>query len=956
MKKSRRHHRTDEDSNGGEDGTSKDISTAQAPEVGGDDEEKGISQSRRKHRHRRKEIDPIKASRRKSRLCIGETLGNLSDDDDEDDDDDGGIANVAANEGNYDDNSNTNDGGVGEVKKRKSKRKQGGRKESIGGTGDKLNSQSASEENSNNSASYIDTCDIEVEIPRNKAEKANTVITNPTNIKKDGIIYQKAHLAKPLPPSKVVQRTQSQTAAQAGLSMQHASPLSKSLQISAPPQQQSSQSTKKRNNNGGDAEKGGKDDCETRKTRSTTMLRAANIRTLGGADDDLSFVPATDTEGGGNVFTAASEYTPNYQSLLTPRTFYVSRLAEKDIATHANAALGPSPSNNGQNGGNACGKCYNEDCSECCWRKYMEYKAISYLQKLEEFYSARSIAIVETEGLPNGSNRSNGSNGSNGSNPNAEKKSNGKKGKRNSTGGVLKLNFGGSSKKGKKGDDDDDDDDSSSSDESSSDDDVSTDVSEYDDDEDDEDDDDDAYVDGFRDAELATNFEDPFNFVRLEDVVEPDDIWEELRTGAPLLTRTLVTEEGVQGSTPGGEDFLRRLRDSFLSGDCAGLGRPRYAVQAGSLNRLVQCLTPEDGHTDPSYVAAFMLTYPRFTSTTVLINKLIARYLAPKQEAPPRRVMVRAGVLAAVGALLLSAPADLSPADTRRLSLLVRRAYADGYEAECAAISEASRAQQLGSSALTEPEMGAPISESVVGNDGFEYPVRLGALTGEGIAKLAEQMCLIDDNLYCNIEPREFLVNWEAPKNMARSRGIREVTRRFNAVSVWTTSVVIQAADARGAVIEALVKLADALRERANYQSLNAVISGLTRGCIAPYVNGAFKKSAAGEAKSKFQELRDLMIGVNWVKEAATKNPPMIPFLGKYQTDIFRIGDTLQDKLQDGQINFKKFSLMYQAIKEALRGKSEKYKFAKVPSLHFYAVALPERMSEEQLENYVPKK
>ena len=51
----------------------------------------------------------------------------------------------------------------------------------------------------------------------------------------------------------------------------------------------------------------------------------------------------------------------------------------------------------------------------------------------------------------------------------------------------------------------------------------------------------------------------------------------------------------------------------------------------------------------------------------------------------------------------------------------------------------------------------------------------------------------------------------------------------------------------REAAYRALVRLADALRERGNYQALNAVVAGLTRGCIAPYVNAALKRSAAGE-------------------------------------------------------------------------------------------------------------
>lgn len=911
LKKSRRHHRTEED-------TPEDTPTKDAPAAGtneDEDEEKAASQSRRKHRHRHKEVDPIKASRRKSKLCIGETLGQTSDDDDDDNnnEDTAATTNDATNDVTPDE----------EVKKRRSKRKQ------------TSNPADAEENTATASSSYIDACDIEVEIPRPKTDSVSTTISAdvPTTTaanagkKESSVVYQRPHLARPQPPSRVSRRP-----SPLGITKNApVSPLTRTIQISSPPD--SSPKANSANTDSKDT------DSILRKTRSNTMLRTASGKPVSkpvaaAGDDDLSFVPATDTASGGNVFTAASEYSPQSQSLLTPRTFYVSRLATDGSRALSNHA---ENSKNGEDNGRdekvnvANGRGYNEDCSECCWRKYMEYKAISYLQKLEEFYSARSIAIVETEGLPQRGDSKQRKKDKNGGSPSA---------------GLPKLSFGGGR---------------------SSDGDTSSDTSSYSDD-DIDDGDDGAFVDGFRDSELATNFEDPFNFVKLEDVVEPDDIWEELRTGPPLLTRTLITDDtnnpaNINGNSS--EESLRHLRENFLTGTCSSFGRPTYSIQSGSLNRLVQCLTPEDGHPDPAYVAAFMLTYPRFTTTSVLINKLIARYLAPKQEAPPRRVMVRAGVLSAVAALLLAGPQDLSPADTRRLSLLVRRAYADGYEAECSAISEASRAQQLGAAAPTTaaPAIPRELSMASLANlgindvgDSVEYPVKMSALSTENIAKLADQMCLIDGDLYGKIEPREFLVNWEAPKNMAKAAGIRAVTRRFNAVSVWATSIVIQSADARSAAIEALVRLADALRERANYQALNAVVSGLTRGCIAPYVNGAFKKSAAGEVKSKFQELRELMTGTNWIKEAGNRNPPMIPFLGKYQTDIFRIVDTLQDTLQDGQINFKKQFLLYQAIREALRGKGVRYSFARVPSLHFYALSLPERVSEEQLDNYVVKK
>ena len=958
LKKSRRHRHTEGNTeNGDKEGavikTGEDEQvTVKGTNNNNREEEEGVSQLR-KHRHHRKEIDPIKASRRKSRLCIGETL-NRGDDDDDDDDE----------EEEEEEYENTNENSIEKAKKHHNKCKTKGSL-SDGGDDNRQGGSSSSNSNSNNNT-IVDSCDIEVEVPKSKAHSSGiTTTTTPT------VGYQKPHLAKPLPPSKATGKKPSQQQQQ-----QPPSQLSTTTTTDKKNKSNSNSNSKKEdddddeevseefnsnnNNNNGRG-------SETRKTRSSTLLRANSGRGLGGGDD-LSFVAGYGSNGANNVFTAVGEgYSPRHQGLLTPRTFYVNQQQQQQQQQSG------GNNNNNNNNSNGCaggmtgnGKVYNEECSECCWRKYMDYKAISYIQKMEEFYSARSIAIIETEGL---------------STPLTTKKKSQQQ-TQTQRKSVPQLSFDGSNN-----DDNDDNNNNNNNNSNSSSDECecSNTNGRYDCD------DNGALVDGFRDAELASNFEDPFNFIRLEDVLEPDDIWEELRSSPPLLTKiplsiddptstvpnsitsTSASASASIGANPNNNTSsmglrerrraeAKGLRDAFLLGDPSVLNRPRYSVQQGSLNRLIQCLTPEDGRADPTYIAAFMMTYPRFTTTQTVVNKLIARYLAPKQEAPPRRVMVRTGVLTAVAALLLADPPDLSPADARRLALLVRRAWADGYEAECTAVADASRAQQLDAATLGA-SVGVSISagqqQTFAGVQGgclLECPVRAANFSSETVVRLAEQMCLIDGGLYGKIEPREFLVNWEAPKNMGAAQGIRAATRRFNAVSVWATSLVIQTADARAQAVEVLVRLADTLRSLGNYQALNAVVAGLTRGCIAPHVNSALKKGTAADVRGKFQELRELMSGTNWVREAAGRAPPVIPFLGKYQTDIFHITDTMPDKTQDGQIFFRKHMLLYQAIKEALRGKCAQYSFARIPELHFYALSLPERLSEEQLDNYVAKK
>jgi len=419
----------------------------------------------------------------------------------------------------------------------------------------------------------------------------------------------------------------------------------------------------------------------------------------------------------------------------------------------------------------------------------------------------------------------------------------------------------------------------------------------------------------------------------------------ERSTAAPPAVQHPLSAESVDAATGTGAPGTSNSNNHTGGAHFKSSG---LVVHAASLNRLIQLLTPENGRPDATFNSAFFMTYSRFTTTAVVVRKLLHRFLfIPASAPPPHRVLIRVGVLRALAALLASDQRDLSPADAKRIALLAREARAAGYQEDVDALEAAARTQQRGLVCSLQPPQVLSL--------GLSFPVRFHELGDIGLVRLHQQFCLVEYSTYDAIEPRELLVNWESPRTAHLAPNLRTMVRRFNAITNWATSLVLQAAssDIRTQVVDMLLQLSDYMRQSNNFQVLNAILAGMSKSLVAPTVNSVLAKRP--ERRHKFQELMELMESGGWVKLMKACNPPFIPFFGKFQSDLVHIDDSMRDIQPDGQIVVTKQMLLHRTISEMLRGKGRPYLVKIEPCLHFYVQTLPDRLPDEQLDAIAAK-
>eukprot|EP00727_Mastigamoeba_balamuthi_P005275 m51a1_g14746 putative ras guanine nucleotide exchange factor (492) ;mRNA; f:308788-311129 len=440
---------------------------------------------------------------------------------------------------------------------------------------------------------------------------------------------------------------------------------------------------------------------------------------------------------------------------------------------------------------------------------------------------------------------------------------------------------------------------------------------------------------GWRDdlVDLDTITPAPAHAGDLRAEVAGDDVWAELRgSGDPMIVRSPAPSSTSAAPSAAGD-----------------ADPPVGPIEAATLNRLIGVLTPENGLYDPSFEAAFFTTYRSFTTTSVVLRKLISRFFTPESDPQPRSVLVRVGVLRSLASLGRAAFDDLTPADAHRISLVAAEARAEGFDDQVEALEQAFQRNQR---ALSYKPRAYFLHDMAL-----SFPIKFHELSEEALIRLAQQFSMVEHEFYAAIRPSELLVNWDSPKNYHLTPNLRFVAQRFNAISCWAASCIAQediGAEGRAHTVDKLIRLCEFMRQSNNFQLLNGLLSGINMGAVQPYVVAALHKKT--EKRQRLTELTELMEGQKWVMQLRRSKPPLIPFLGKYQSDLVHINDGMPSILPNGMINFAKFALVHRTICDMLQGQLYPYKYKVEPSLHYYCMALPGRLSEEELEQLANSK
>ncbi|KAF9375225.1 hypothetical protein BGX21_003856, partial [Mortierella sp. AD011] len=367
-------------------------------------------------------------------------------------------------------------------------------------------------------------------------------------------------------------------------------------------------------------------------------------------------------------------------------------------------------------------------------------------------------------------------------------------------------------------------------------------------------------------------------------------------------------------------------------------------VRGGTLSALVERLTLHDS-LDPNFVATFLLTYRSFTTTTEFFTLLFHRItISPPNGLNPTE-------------LAQWTDRKLTPIRLRVFNII--KSWLENYYLEdeqedrqmlpkIKAFAESTQMRESMSFAVVQL---IKLVEKREASDGSFRKMVLNLstqapqpITPRNLKRIrfmdldplefARQLTVMEANQYNKIKPIECLAKaWtsEDPELSAKAINIRKMIETSNLYANWINELVLSETDAkkRAIVIKQVISVAEKLRQLNNFSMLSATTAALAQSPVhrlkrtwelvpAKSMNVLATLQAVTSSAKSWGDYR---------QELHNANPPCVPFIGVYLTDLVMIQDGNPDILKgtDQHINFYKRVSTAEVIREIQQYQSVPY-------------------------------
>ncbi|XP_065646664.1 ral guanine nucleotide dissociation stimulator isoform X3 [Hydra vulgaris] len=379
-------------------------------------------------------------------------------------------------------------------------------------------------------------------------------------------------------------------------------------------------------------------------------------------------------------------------------------------------------------------------------------------------------------------------------------------------------------------------------------------------------------------------------------------------------------------------------------------------LKAGKIESLIEhmILPFEDEDPDPGFILAFLCTYKSFTSTTEVIDLLLNRFeiqIEKIQNEKEKSEQVIRRICKVISVWIDQYPQDFDdPPSYMVLNKIILFTSPNIDLLTC--IKEVhnkccTRLNNFATSPVDERSFKFKFCfcPSIIGCTCENVGVHNLQFKNFSAQECAEQLTLVDSELFLKVNPRESLgYFWSKRDKIQGSKptSIKLTVDHFNAVSLNVISTVLDSVDekshlhstlARSKTITKWLDIALELRELKNFSSLKAILSGLQ--CASIYRLTQSWELVPKASIAIFNELsqifsddmnnkasRDLLIqegtakySTNSLGRSKSKRQSLInmgithgtvPYLGTFLTDLTMIDTALPDKVKGDLINFEK--------------------------------------------------
>ncbi|OWA52235.1 Ras-specific guanine nucleotide-releasing factor 2 [Hypsibius exemplaris] len=220
--------------------------------------------------------------------------------------------------------------------------------------------------------------------------------------------------------------------------------------------------------------------------------------------------------------------------------------------------------------------------------------------------------------------------------------------------------------------------------------------------------------------------------------------------------------------------------------------------------------------------------------------------------------------------------------------------------------------------------------------------------------EIAEQMTLLDHKIFMSIRSEEFLgMAWMKDSKAQKAPNILLITKRFNETSRLVVSEIISCSTLteRINIIEKWTAVADICRVLHNY-------NGVLQICAALVNSSVYRLKRTWQKLSKTTKLTIDKLQTLVASDGRFKNmrealhrcdPPCVPYLGMYLTDLSFIEEGTPNYAENGMINFSKMRMIAHVIQEIKLYQQSPYKIQHSPRVTAYLLDATRCMADDEL-------
>eukprot|EP00004_Rigifila_ramosa_P000430 TRINITY_DN1045_c0_g1_i6.p1 TRINITY_DN1045_c0_g1~~TRINITY_DN1045_c0_g1_i6.p1 ORF type:complete len:1041 (+),score=256.98 TRINITY_DN1045_c0_g1_i6:81-3125(+) len=399
--------------------------------------------------------------------------------------------------------------------------------------------------------------------------------------------------------------------------------------------------------------------------------------------------------------------------------------------------------------------------------------------------------------------------------------------------------------------------------------------------------------------------------------------------------RQTLAAHGVVDATaekPKEQEFVDTAEIKFTKSENEGV-----RVRAATVNNLLRLLTdPEKTQVaDVEFLNTFLLAYRTYTTSEVVLNHLIEQYnsnnvSSADTQTSDRWLNPEEGAVSAVRLRVFNVLRHWLTKHNYDFEEITLRTSATTF-LEKIQMSDSPAEKKMATTLLKL--FSAKDSSLTVVVDMVLHPEResyrllmtsMSDVTLDASPRvMAEQLTLIDSEVFRSIHAKEFIGQAWAKKNKyERAPRIMAMIERFNAVSTWvSTSVITAAHKKRTNVLAQWIETAEQCLSLNNYNGVMQILAGL--GASAVYRLRMTWEELPPKTQKSFEDMRELMSqkgNFSALRDRLRQSDtPCVPYLGVYLTDLTFCDDGNPDYLEENGVslvNVTKMRLISQTLRD----------------------------------------